>query len=335
MELSQSIHKDVMKTKTGGVTHELEIKKRRDTFFFDDITLTYLKRCEDGGHGEALRKLGEYWGSMFLDRLLPPKAEDMPPVVFFNNVLGNIFKTMGYLDELSFSQDEKALKLETKNERTVAAIGINNFSIGFYIGALDVLFKHRVEYVDASQEGNKCLYSFRLTDGAFQVNARTKDEYDRLNYLPDVRGFTLKDALVSGTFQMKENKIYFRGKSIGGIENTQFHVLSNGKIMIDSVPEIAYEYFKNVTKEDATQEERLVLLKTLLQTLGWGVVTTVFKDNEITIEIHNPPHGLQLDKDNWDFVVMTILGYLWLIDKNILLKKQEYKENKLRLFFSS
>ena len=40
-----------------------------------------------------------------------------------------------------------------------------------------------------------------------------------------------------------------------------------------------------------------------------------------TTKIKNPPLGIQKENDNWDFLILTILGYLWLIDKNFKIKE--------------
>ncbi len=85
--------------------------------------------------------------------------------------------------------------------------------------------------------------------------------------------------------------------------------------MLDKVPSISYNFFKEVVDVDSTDKQKLVLLKNLLQTMGWGVVNIVIrKEGGILIEIKNPPYGLQLEGDNWHFLVNTVLGYIQVID---------------------
>jgi hypothetical protein len=49
--------------------------------------------------------------------------------------------------------------------------------------------------------------------------------------------------------------------------------------------------------------------------MGWGIVKITIDKEIIIVKIDNPPYGLQIEKDNWSFLVRMILGYLWLLDK--------------------
>ena len=77
----------------------------------------------------------------------------------------------------------------------------------------------------------------------------------------------------------------------------------------------------------------MIFLKTLLQTMGWGIITIVSKDKEIMIEIRKPPFGIQKEDDNWNFIIQTILGYLWLINKKYKIKNIRAGK-KLLIFYS-
>jgi predicted RNA methylase len=59
--------------------------------------------------------------------------------------------------------------------------------------------------------------------------------------------------------------------------------------------------------------------------MGWGILTIAQRKRDVIIEIKNPPYGLQKEKDNWNFLVSMIEGYLWNINKNF--KTISVKEN--------
>ena len=46
----------------------------------------------------------------------------------------------------------------------------------------------------------------------------------------------------------------------------------------------------------------------------------VKNENEVVIRIDNPPYGLQLEKNNWNFLIQTILGYLWTLNNNLKIR---------------
>jgi len=92
--------------------------------------------------------------------------------------------------------------------------------------------------------------------------------------------------------------------------------------MLNKISEISYDYFSILIDDESNIERKLILLKTLLQVMGWGVVKIVIKsDTKISVDIKNPPYGLQLEKDNWDFLLRTIQGFLWLINTNFKIEK--------------
>ena len=145
--------------------------------------------------------------------------------------------------------------------------------------------------------------------------SKDKRIYNKLNYIISPKGFTLKDAFKKNIFHLRENKIYFRGNPLYPVENTIFHLISDSGILLEKIPYISYNYFKKIIK-DSSDIKKLILLKTLLQTMGWGIVTIIPKENEIIIDIKNPPYGFQVERDRWDFLINTIMGYIWLIDKD-------------------
>jgi len=68
--------------------------------------------------------------------------------------------------------------------------------------------------------------------------------------------------------------------------------------------------------------------------MGWGIVKLKFKKNEVVIKIDYPPHGLQLEKDNWEFLTRTIEGYLLNMNDSLKLKSTRFKNNSLIITYS-
>jgi len=136
-------------------------------------------------------------------------------------------------------------------------------------------------------------------------------------------------------FQLKgKNSIYFRGKRLSIVENTIFHLTGNRSILLDKVPHISYDFFEQIIEKDSADERKLTLLKTLLQTMGWGIIKISYRNKKIIlIEIKNPPYGFQLEKDNWNFLIRVILGYLWFLDKDLKLVNIESSYKHLNIIY--
>ena len=167
------------------------------------------------------------------------------------------------------------------------------------------------------------------------TTSKEKRVYDKLNQPRRKTGFTLKDALKRGLFQLKNgNKIYFRGRSLIPIENTVFHLFSNEKILLEKVPILSYEYFSGIIEKSAKNENKLTLLKNILQAMGWGSITIVIKDG-ILVKIDNPPYGSQMERDNWLFLINVILGYLWLLDKKFTISRIKESYQRLEIHYST
>ena len=161
--------------------------------------------------------------------------------------------------------------------------------------------------------------------------SKDKKIYDKLNQIGRESGLTLKDALKKGIFKLKKNnRVYFRGKSMIPIENTLFHLFSNKKILIKRIPFITYDYFSEMVEKKVRKELKLKLLKNILQATGWGIVKIVVKEG-VSIKINYPPHGSQPEKDNWLFLGNFILGYLWMLDEKFKLAciKESYHQIEL------
>ena len=98
------------------------------------------------------------------------------------------------------------------------------------------------------------------------------------------------------------------------MENTLFHLIGIKGPLLNDVPDISHDYFKGLI-EQGSDMEKLSLIKNLLQSMGWGRISIANMGNETVFRIDHPPYGFQADRDNWDFLIRVILGYLWLINR--------------------
>lgn len=336
MRISESIRKNVFEVSAGRILNKLKIKRRRNTLFFEEIGSEYIRRCEEHGYGKEMMCIGQEWMLMFFERMIPGSLKKIPPITLLNLVMKNLWITGGLMNDFRASKRDGMISIKTKNEGLTRFVGRNHLMVGFYMGIVNSLFRCEVKPVNIIQTKEKCEYAFRFMEKRCDlVKSKEKSLYDKLNHLGLARGFTLKDLLESKVFQLKENnRIYFRNRSISPIENTLFHLIGNKGILMDEVPKISYDYFRSVVK-DSSDTRRLVLIKTLLQAMGWGVIKIVMSGRRVVFEIKNPPYGLRKESDNWDFLIRTVLGYLWLLNKKFRVLKTETDYKHLRITYSS
>lgn len=205
--------------------------------------------------------------------------------------------------------------------------------VGFFMGILNIFFNSEIECVKAVQTKKRCTYEFKIENKIFRLSGcKDSSVYYRLNHMPNERGPTLKDAFRENLLKLDKNRISFRKKSIITVESTGFHIISNKNILMDRIPHISYEYFKKVIRKES-KGEMLIILKNLLQTMGWGIVNIRY-DKNITIEIRNPPYGLQRERDSWKFLILTILGYLRVLNPNASIKSIRTSKAGIVVLFS-
>ena len=216
-------------------------------------------------------------------------------------------------------------------------MGKNNLMIGSFEGVLNVVFSTEVETLESIQTKKRCEYVFKISEKAFKPYAsKSKALYDRMNRQTMEGGSDLKDAIRGGIIRVsKDNKLFFRGRYIIGGEGTLNHIIGNAGILIETVPSISFSYFDALIKKDTSDEEKLILFKTLLQAMGWGSIVLSRSNGKIELHIKNPPRGLQAEKDNWDFLANTILGYLWTIDKDFKITKTTDSYRSLFISYAS
>ena len=335
MKTSYAIQKGITETLAGGIFNRFmqsRIKERRNTLFFVDIAAGYIKECEKAGYEKETYDLGREWFGLIFSKLFTERVRILPWNVVINGILASARKTLGVLDEVHVEKRGKQLVGISANERITDVIGKNMFCPGLVAGVYEVVFGRKTRYVGQKTVAGRYIYYHELLDELpEEYPSRGKEEYDRLNRLEPVKGFTLQDALAKGVFQMKGNRILFRNKGVWQVENTLFHMIGHRGILLERVPEISRKFFAEVLEKGSGGEEKLHLLKTLLQVMGWGLVTIVRRRKSTVVEIRNPPRGFQKAKDDYGFLARTILGFMKNIDSFYELRKVQAKGNTVSM----
>ncbi len=322
MRLSESIRRGVLAVGVGSIVNRFKMRKRRDTLFFEGIIARYFEICEGAGYFNEMEAIAQQWMNCVIKQVMPSALKVLSPVFVMNNVMRNVWVNLGMMEDIRVSKRADIITLKTRNEFVTRVIGVNAFAIGSYKGVLNVLFGSHIEFIGCSKVEGLCTYLFRLEDKPYCCEFKEKELYNRLNHFSGRGGFSLRRALEMDVLQLGENnRLYFRGKSVIFQEQTMFHIIGNYGILLSEVPRISYDYFSDVVQKESDGDEKLVLLKTILQMMGWGEVSFRREDKGVLMEINNPPYGLQLEEDNWEFLIRTVLGYLWLIDKGFRVKE--------------
>lgn len=334
MRLAESLRRGILEIFEGGILNRFKIKiKRRDILFFEDILAYYFKECENEKYEEKIKEIGQKW-MVLTGNFIPKALKILPPQTFFNSIMKKIWINLGLMDDFYLVKQGGVIKAKTKNEFFTRIIGKNNFTVGCSIGSLNAIFGCEVELINAHQTKKFCEYTLKLKHKLFQIESKKIQEYQNLNSLPKSKDFSLSYALKKRILRLVGNRIYFRGKSILSIENTLFHIIGNYDILLEKVPEISYNYFKDIIELNSSKDQKLLLLKNLLQVMGWGSVKVKINENRIVFNFLNPPFGLQIEKDNWNFLMSTILGYLWHINTNFEIENSEINHKRLKITYS-
>jgi len=328
MKLSASIKKNIIKTVVGGVTNVSSGTSRRYTLFFEDILAFYVKECENKGY--PFYDLDKDWMKLVMSKHFSGVISKLPLEIFLNDFMSEMWSGLGLMDEFNFSRNGDEISIKTRNEGVTRIIGPNNGMLGFYAGILEVLYNSGAQPLSSQQSRNQCTYLYKLKGETKLLESKTKEQYNKLNKIPENRGFNLKQALKRDIFTLTENnKIFFRGKFLCPIENTIFHLIGQKKIMLEGIPEISFNYFNGLVDNDSSLEDKLRLLKTLLQVMGWGLLSISLDNDGVVVNIYYPPYGMQKEQDNWLFLSKTIQGFLWLHDRSYAVKEVISDKNRV------
>jgi hypothetical protein len=335
--LSEFLRKGLIQSFYGGITYRLHIKtRRRVTLFFGDIFMNYLKACENAGLRNEMVSIGQEWMFLAVDVLVPSAMKKLP-LSLLNMSMKKVWVGTGLMDDFNIEKKDDVVTIRTKNEVISKNIGENGFSVGLYMGLLNSLYG-KAKTVRVKQTERENVYEFRLTGERYNGlggEGKGKSEYVRLNVVGNLEGMTLEYALKNKILELKEgNRLFFRGRPLYPVENTVFHIIGNQGILLEKVSSLSYEFFRPLVSPEAPEEKMLMLLKTLLQAAGWGIVKIAIRSKRIEIDIECPPFGMQKENDNWEFLIKTILGYLWLIDKGFRIKESSERNRLLRIVYS-
>ncbi len=331
MRMSESLRRGTIDAVTGVILNRFKIKSRRNMLFFEDILANYVKTCEQNGKGVEIKKINQKWAILCISQLIPPVLIRILPVSILAQRIKGVWINLGLVEDFKVEKNEDIITIVTKNEFVTRIVKNNVYMSGAYEGIINEVFGLGAICIEISQDKNISKYVFKLSGSPPVVRGKYKKTYDALNSFKFFGGFGLKDALKSGIFQLRsDNRIYFRGKSIIPIENTVFHIFSNQGIFLEEVPKISFDYFSKLIEMGSSNEQKLSLLKKLLQAMGWGSIKMSLNGHKnIAMEIANPPYGLQTEPDNWRFLSMVILGYFWLLDNRFGIDNIYEKRNTL------
>jgi|GEM_PF-806403 len=314
MRLSESLRKNIMQTAPGGITNRFKISRRRDVLFFEEILAGYIKACEDAGYGTQMKRIAKEWGFLYVKSFLPEFMEKLPKRILLNSVMGKVLMNIGLLGGLRAGIKGSGITLSVRDEAVTRCVGENQFCMGLWEGVISGLYRRDAEAISASQTREKSVYVFSLRDARFDRESKGKGRYIALNRTFGENG-ELKRCLRMRIIILKENRMYFRGKSVVLGENTLFHLFGLKKILAGRIAELSYSCFRDVIDPDSSLDSKMVMLKNILQVFGWGEITIRYGAKGVTVEIRNPPYGMQKGEDNWTFLANAVLGYILLVDR--------------------
>ena len=334
MRLSESLRKNIMYTGPGRIINTFKINRRRNVLLFEEILARYIKECETGGYNKEIGEISSKLTNLVMNSITPLPLKKLPLTLVLNTITRNVWINLGVLDDLKSTIKDGMLHIKTKNEFICRIIGENEFSTKFVEGIVSVLSSRVAECIRKTQSLESCSYILKLKqEPCLRLDSKPRGVYHKLNEFPQASGFDLKKAVESKFFIIKNNRIFFRGKVLIPMENTIFHLISNANLLKNRISEISHDFFEGIVYKNTPLESRLVMLKNLLQISGWGIVNIIVERNRIKISITNLPFGLQLEKDNWDFLVRFILGFLWTID-HYSIKNASASSRALRIEYS-
>ena len=322
-----------METRIGGVINKFKGKSRRSTLFFEDILAIYIRTCELAGEIESMERIGLKWGALGTKQLGTLRI--FHSIKLLNHISKSAWTNIGLMDDFKLSREGDIIRIRTRNEFISRIIGKNHFMPGVFEGCLASYFGREMQMIKIKMDIRTSEYSFRITNREYQVESRDKDSYNKSNVLSVNKGFVLRKAIKSRMFQLKkDNRIFFRGRSLIPIENTIIHIIGNENVLTEKISLISHDFFERMVEKASSPEKKLNLLKTILQVTGWCTIRIMQKKNGIIFRMDNLPSGLQKEKDNWKFLIEMIEGYLWLIDRKYKIESAVQKKSSLYLSFS-
>ncbi len=319
MKLSESLRRNIIETRTGNIINRFKLLKRRNVFFFEELEAQYIHECEKSGYSEHTLRMGQEWMSLVFKALMPSLAKNIPPTFFLNHMVKKLWNSIGLVESFVISKSGNELTITTHNEAITRYIGANSFTVGCYLGIINAVFDSSAKPVKTSQSRHVSEYTYLLEDTKpLLPEGKPSHVYWNLNQPKEMKGYTIKHALKNNIFRMKNNIIYFREKHISPVESTIFTIIGESGILQDRIVSLSYDFFSDVVAYENSENKILHTLKTLFQIMGWGRMNIITNKNAIRIELAKPPYSLK-KTDNWNYLALTILGYLKHINPGLVI----------------
>lgn len=317
--LPRLLQKSIFNSTVGSIINRFGLRPRRDVLLFERPTAEYVKVCESTAP-KKIYDIGKRWTTLCFDNLLSPRTKILPAATLLR-LAGRVWTNLGFMREFQAKKDGDRVSIKTEGEAVTRHIGENHFTPGAYAGMLAGLFDRDVRCAAVNQTKENCEYVFKLKNMPFDVSAKPKALYDQLNCLPKTRGFTMQDLVKDNVMALRKG-VYFEGIATIPVENTVLHLFSNAGILANKIPSLAHLYFKRHDHNVLSSHRKLFLIKTYMETAGLGIMKIISRNKQsITVEIRNPPYGLQAEPDNWEFMLRILQGSLWLVNPRLELQK--------------
>lgn len=327
MEFAEYLQKEIYTTGGGIISSKLNINPYRSILIPEEILARYVKYLDGKEKTKHIYLLIKDWCEKIIRSKFSSQSGFSCEQVF-NTILKRIWCTTGSMNNLVAKKEGKDIIIQTDDECITQLIGKNNMMPAFFEGAISALTNKKVKLKDARQ-GKHSKYIFSLlNEDCYNPDTQLKPQISS-----DEGGFNLKDALSYNLFILKDNKIFFEEKQLILIESSILHRLPNTKEDIDAVSHIAYNFFNELTtKFHGTG--KLVLLKKLLQSMGWGGILIKYHNSDIQLQIKSAPKNALGSGDDWRFFAGIILGYLWSLNPNLTIISMRSSTESLNIHFS-
>lgn len=327
MTLAFSLAKDILHSSAGIIINRFKAGERRIVLFPENILAEYIKICDNEKYGEELFGITIKWSDTICREIIPRSIREIASELIINLVVGQTWVNLGIVDDFKAKISDKKIDIEVSNCAIIRLIGLNSFSRGILEGNLTNILGQDLELEKEELNGKIAKCTFTKKGNLEAAVREEKRKALKTNPCQKTGGINLKEAVEKNIFTLDaRNKIMFRGKILLPLESTIFHMLGGCNILLDKIPAISTNFFNEIIDKTAPLEKKLVLLKSLLQAMGWGTPTITIYGDEISIRISNAPESLLAEKENHVFFAKTIEGYMRSVEEN--LQAVEYTENE-------
>lgn len=301
---------------------------RRDILFLEDIFIEFIRRCEMNGYGKEVADIAKKWTALCFSQFVPPNLRFFPRIIF--RTASNMWQRYGFVSNMQIKQlEENRFLITTSRDVLTAKIGTNDCVPAAYAGMLTGVLLKEIRCTHIKLLDEKIFYEYAAKNKIPHIKSKSPDQYNKLNFSKSITGSVLDSMLSTGYLKRKEGQIFYQGMRVVPLENTIEHLLSGSSLPAQEMTSTTYDYLNQKVSINSIPT-LMRFLKNSLEAAGVGRVTIISNDkNKITLEISNPPYGLQAEPDNWDFFGRVALGTAWLVNKKLELQRTELKNGRL------